>query len=234
MTVLRQLQELDQRLWSLRRRLAELPEQLGQAQAARDAQAARVAEAEAVVKTVQLQQRSKEVELGSQEAALKKAQAQLYQVKTNKEYTALQHEIEGFKADRSVLEDEIIALLDQVEQAQRVLVQHREALQRKEEVLRAAKLQLDDEAQQLQTELRELEARRQELVPQVPAGILAIYERVLANREGVALVPVEQESCGGCHMALPPQVVHEVRMVEKLMACDSCARLLYWRENEGE
>ena len=228
MTLLRQLQELDQRIWELKRRLVDLPQQMSGAQRARDAQAQRVADAEAAVRAIQLQQKSKEMELGSKEETIKKTQAQLFQVKTNKEYTALQHEIEGFKADKSVMEDEILKLLDQVEQAQQEVGRQREALRQEEEVLRATKAQVDDQMQQAQKELDGLQAQRQQLSPQVPPKILSTYERVLENRQGVALVPVEHDACGGCHMTLPPQMIHELRMMEQLIACDSCARLLYW------
>ena len=229
--VLRQLQELDQRIWELKRRQAELPEQLAAVQQARDAQAERTADAEARMKAIQLQQKSKEMELGSKEEAIKKAQVQLYQVKTNKEYTALQHEIEGFKADRSVLEDDILAMMDGIEAASRATNQQRDALHQAEETLRATKARLDGEAHEMDRQLAGLAAQRQQLVPQVTANILGVYERVLENRQGLALVPMDGEACGGCHMILPPQVIHEVRMAEKLIRCDNCTRLLYWIED---
>ena len=233
MTLLRRLQEFDQQIWELNHRLEELPQQLSGAQRSRDAQAQRVADAEAAVQAIQLQQKSKEMELGSKEAAIKKTQAQLFQVKTNKEYTALQHEIEGFKADKSVMEDEILTRLDQIEQAQQAVARQREALRQEEDALRATTVQVDDQMQRAQKELEGLQAQRRQIVPQVPAKILATYERVLENRQGSALVPVEHDACGGCHMTLPPQVIHELRMVEQLISCDSCARLLYWVEDES-
>ena len=227
---MRQLQELDQQIWEVRRRQAELPAQAAAAQAACEAQAAKVAALATQVRRVQLQQKDKEGELATKEAAIKKIQAQLYQVKTNKEYSALQHGVEGAKADQSLLEDEILQLLEQLEAAQRTLREQQAVLQQEEETLRATRVALDDEAQRLQAELVQCEAQRTERLPAIPPMTLAAYERVLVNREGLALVPINHEACGGCHMVLPPQVIHEVRMGEKLIPCDNCARILYWVE----
>ena len=228
MAVLCRLQDVDRQIWELKRRQAALPEQLTDVQQAHEAQAQRVAAAEAQLKTVQLGQKSKEMELGSKEEAIKKAQAQLYQVKTNKEYTAMQHEIEGFKADKSVLEDEILSMMDGIEQAQRAVAQEREGLRREDEALRRETVRIDGERQQMDRQLADLTAQRDQLVPQVSVKILDVYERVLDNRQGLALVPVDGEACGGCHMILPPQVIHEVRMAEQLIRCGNCTRLLYW------
>ena len=61
----------------------------------------------------------------------------------------------------------------------------------------------------------------------VERAALSLYERVLAGREGLALVPLVNKSCGGCHMVQPPQVISEARLNAKLVTCDSCNRILY-------
>ena len=64
--------------------------------------------------------------------------------------------------------------------------------------------------------------------PNIDARLLSQYERILKSREGLALVPVMNNACGGCHMGLPPQVVNETQQHEKWIVCESCARILYW------
>jgi len=59
----------------------------------------------------------------------------------------------------------------------------------------------------------------------------ATYERVLASREGLALVPLVNDSCGGCHMVQPPQVVNEVSLKATLVTCENCNRILYVDES---
>ena len=65
-------------------------------------------------------------------------------------------------------------------------------------------------------------------MPNVEARLLKQYERILKGLEGLALVPVVHNSCGGCHMELPPQVVNETQLHDKWIVCESCARILYW------
>jgi len=72
-----------------------------------------------------------------------------------------------------------------------------------------------------------LEQERQGVVPAVPPPTLTLYERVLTLREGLAMAPLVNESCGGCHRRLPPQVVNEVYLKAKLVTCEHCNRILY-------
>jgi predicted nucleic acid-binding Zn-ribbon protein len=62
---------------------------------------------------------------------------------------------------------------------------------------------------------------------------LSKYERILHSKDGLAMVNVEHDSCGGCNINLPPQVINEIRMKEELIFCQSCARILYIEE-EGQ
>ena len=129
---------------------------------------------------------------------------QLFQVKTNKEYTAIQHEIEQTKADVSLIEEEILKAMDAIETAS----QDRQA-----QLAQAAKQQVhvQDEEVRLNQELRAIEeqiarlqGQRNDILPLIKAPMLAVYERVLTSRDGLAMVPLIQESCGGCHMVQPP------------------------------
>ena len=52
----------------------------------------------------------------------------------------------------------------------------------------------------------------------------------LKGKEGLAMVPVRQNACGGCHLNLPPQVINEIQMKTELVFCESCARILYIEE----
>ena len=62
--------------------------------------------------------------------------------------------------------------------------------------------------------------------------VLAHYEKVLTGRDGVALAAVKGKSCQGCFMNLPPQVINEIKMKDKMITCDSCARILYIENEE--
>ena len=225
--LLRRLQDLDSNLYELRRQEEQKPLELEQFKQRLAEQEAKAKAAEAHLTILQLQHKEQDIELSTKESHVKKLQLQLFQVKTNKEYTAIQHEIEQGKADISLVEEHILMLLDAIEQATR---DHRTQLAQvtaQQTALREHEARVTQELARLAEETAVLEQQRQEVTPLVQREALSMYERVLANREGLAMVPLVNESCGGCHMVQPPQIVSEAYLKAKLVTCDSCNRILY-------
>ena len=224
---LRKLQEIDAQLFRLRTEQRQRPLEVEHAKQLVAEQQANAHAIEARLKALQVEQKHKELELSTRDAGIKKLQLQLFQVKTNKEYTAIQHEIDQSKADVSLSEEEILKLLETIDQttreykAQLVAVAQQEATWREEEVRTTHALT------EIQEQVTAFDQQRQTIVPLVKADALSVYERVLASREGLAMVPLVNDSCDGCHMVQPPQVVNEVRLKAKLVTCESCNRILY-------
>ena len=86
---------------------------------------------------------------------------------------------------------------------------------------------IDEETRAIQGSIQQLQSQREILVPKVDRQVLSRYERILEHHEGLALVPVRRQSCGGCNMILPHQAINEIQMAERLITCESCARILY-------
>ena len=183
--------------------------------------------AEAALKEVQLMLKEKEVDLQSKEEKIKKLQGQLYQLKTNKEYAAMEFEIKALKADNSLLEEEILKLMETLDASKAAVTREKSTLASEETKFKEASNALKKEAEGFQARVTELEGKRQAYRPNIEPKLLAQYEKLLKNREGLALAPVKNNTCGGCHLGLPPQVVNEIQMHEKLIVCESCARILY-------
>ena len=227
---LKRLQTLDGELFRLRRQQQEKPLELEQAEAQVAAQDARVKAAESRLSTLQLSQKEKEIELQTREANVKKLQGQLFQVKTNKEYTTMQREIDTLKADNSLLEEGILKTFDAVEQATKERQREQAQLTEQQGRLRVERERIAGELAEIEGQLARLERDRQGLTPDVPPKALAIYEQVLEIRDGLALVPLLNDACGGCHRRLPPQVINQVYLKADLVTCESCNRILYFDE----
>ena len=225
--LLRRLQVVDGELFRLRKQQQEKPRELEQAAAKLAEQEARLKDAEARLKALQLSQKEKEIDLQTKEASVKILQGQLFQVKTNKEYAAMQREIDSLKADNSLLEEAILGAFDAIDQA--VKERQREEGRKAElqQQLRAEQARVERELRELGERIAQLEQNRQTLVPNVPKDSLAFYERVLYIRDGLALVPLINDSCGGCNRRLPPQVLNQVYLKAALVACETCNRILY-------
>ena len=99
-----------------------------------------------------------------------------------------------------------------------------------QERLRAETARIERELTGIAGQVAELERTRKTLLPDVAPKALATYERILGIREGLAMVPLVHESCGGCHRRLPPQVINQVYLKADLVTCESCSRILYFDE----
>lgn len=228
---LRRLQEVDAQLYRLRIEQGEKPMALERLKQGVAEQQAKAQASDAKLKTFQVQQKEKELELSTKEGHAKKLQLQLFQVKTNKEYTALQHEIEQAKTDASLLEEDILKIFDSIERAMREHNEQQALVAKAQASLREEEARITQEITAIEGEIAALQAQRRLLTPEVPAAALSVYERVLVSREGLAMVPLLGASCGGCNMVQPPQVINEVMLKAKLVACDSCNRILYLDES---
>lgn len=183
--------------------------------------------AEENYKKLLITHKEKEVDLQAKEDSIKKYQIQLYQVKTNKEYSSLKNEIEGIRADNSLLEEEIIKLLDEIDKAKAEVDKEKVRLHEEEEKLKAEENRFKESIKAIEEKLKLLDNERRVLSPNIEKNILSKYERVLKNKNGLALVSVIDDACGGCHLNLPPQVINEITMRTKIIICESCARILY-------
>jgi predicted nucleic acid-binding Zn-ribbon protein len=224
---LKRMQQLDGELYQLRRQQLDKPLELAQAKQRVAAQEAKVKASDDALKALQMAQKDKEGDLQSREASVKKLQSQLFQLKTNKEYSTMQHEIEALKADNSLIEEGILKLFDQVEAAARARQQEQQALAAVQEQYRSEEKRVQQDLSVIAQRIGELEQARSGVAPSLPQPTLEVYQRILSMRNGLALVPLARESCGGCHRRLPPQVVNEVMIKAKLVTCENCNRILF-------
>lgn len=194
----------------------------------------RFTNAEEKLKTFQMEKKSKEIDLQAKESNVKKFQLQLFQIRTNKEYAALEKEIEGLKADNSLLEEEIIHLFDALDSWTAAVASEKKKFEEESKIIQVEKEKTKRELEQTKQRLKELETAREIMARQTDPLILPRYERMLKLRNGVAIVPVREDSCQGCFMNLPPQVIHLVHSAEEWVFCEQCARILYIEDGKSE
>jgi len=225
--ILKQAQEVDREIFRVRQELVSIPQTMEQFAQEFEREKSALARLETQLKEAQLRQKQKEGELNEKEVLIRKYDAQLSQVKTNKEYTALQQEIASLKADSSMIEDAVLALLDEVEAAQQKLREEKERLGQVEKESQEKKQELTARAETLKGELVQLEKKRAEIIHQAPPETRELYEKIIEKKQGLALVPAEGEACGACRMEIRPQLLNELKLKENLVVCENCSRILY-------
>jgi len=224
---LTELQKIDSQIHQLKLDLEEVPAQKKCLEYGIQASRDHLKKADDSLKAMQMKQKELENEVLTKEAQVKKFQSQQATVKTNQEYSALTKEIQNATADKSMAEDEALKLMEEVDTKKKALAEEKKKLAEEETRHKAALAELERKTQGIHKQIEELSKGRQEFVPKVDADIFSQYERVLRQRSGVAIAPLKGESCSGCGLSLPPQVVNLVKLREEVIFCESCNRILY-------
>jgi uncharacterized protein len=212
---------------ALAERIAAIPAEVARLEKALLAAQEESEKARAGLQEMQKDRRRLEGELMAIEAKISKYQTQLLDVKTNKEYQAMLHEIETCRAERAAHDERILLEMEETEKraaAQRAM---EDRLKERRRATEEGKKRLDDQAEALRREKADLEAEGRRLAATVPPDYLDPFMKVARQRKGLALVAVREELCGGCHVRVMPKLIQMVRRATGLIACDSCKRFLY-------
>ena len=186
-----------------------------------------VADAKDKMAQNQKKRRDLENDVKDMKVQVGKYKRQLNEVKTNKEYTSLLHEIEETQRKIDALEEAIIAEMlaaDDVEEEIKAAL-HKQG--QEEDVLKREKLVLDEKLKETEAKHAALAKDREALVPRIPREQLTLYEALAQKKGGAALSPVTGDFCAMCHMRVRPQMLNELRDKTKVILCEACGRILY-------
>jgi hypothetical protein len=229
--VLGDLQQQDTRIAGFEAEAARLPREMAAIEAA-------LAEAKKSLDALRVRQdktrkdlRAKEKDLEVVATKRAKSESRLYEVKTNKEYSAVLLEIEEIKQEKAEIEEQILALM---ELGERVAADIREAEQlhaRREEQATRDVAEVGKRLAAVEAELASARAARAVRAAELPPGLLGDYDRIRRARGGVAVATVGAAAiCGGCRVTIRPQAIQELRAAQALMLCESCGRFLFWQD----
>jgi predicted nucleic acid-binding Zn-ribbon protein len=226
------LQGIDTEIYLLRAEKESKPKELKAIEDAFEAKKQQLATLEKGSQDLLKQRKDKETELAAKEEGIKKLQGQLYQLKTNKEYQTMLQQINDAKADGSVIEDKILELFNQADQVKVEIDKEKQRLQEEEKVVTDQRGKVQQKIKDIDVRIGQLDQERRVILPGIDSKIISQYDRILANRDGLAIVSVKDNSCQGCNMYVPPQVINLIKMYEHIITCEVCNRMLYI-ENEN-
>ena len=224
------LQERDLDLDQIKAELASIPKEIAALKTHIEKDKLALEDSKKEATQLQMQRKGKEVDLETKEGEIRKHSTELNSLKSNDAYRAMLGEIEKVKQEKSVLEDEILQLMDKIDQAQRTW-KEREAAFKVSESDRLKQIS-DWEAKQknLEDVLAQKQKDREALVETYPKKLVSTYQRLRDGKRGAVIVPIKAEQCSGCHMKVSPNLINEVKRGQSLMACESCSRIVYLEE----
>ena len=223
------LQELDNAIEEARRKVTSHPQRLADADARLHEAEQHVEPARQLLKDSQEARRALEKDAAVFQARLTKFKDQLSEVKTNREYQAIQHEIATAQGELGAVEEKV---LERMLEADVIGVDLRAAeadLARQQKAVSAEKTALDEELILVQTAMADASARRAFLAAAAAPHLIALFEQVARARKGVATSMATRDgSCSLCHVRLRPAVFQMVRQNDRIIQCESCQRILYY------
>ncbi len=235
MKSLLKLQELDLKIETHKAREAEIPKQKSKFDIHRKRLGDEIAEREAGIKKLVLEQRECETDIEQRQNQIKKYDQQLFAVKKNEEYQALLHEIEMLKKQISLKEERILAIMLDMDDLKARLEEDRKRVGEELKEIERQCGEIDAELTEAVAERQALEAQRPEIIVKIPEALIQQYDRLRKHKKtGAVVVALDNETCSGCHMRVRPQIANEVLDGKKILACAHCNRLLYHRDNIGD
>src|SRR5678815_2228162 len=160
------------------------------------------------------------------QALIKKYEKQSENVKNNREFEAINKEIEMQQLEVKLCEKHIKDANEEISEKAVALEKAKKAIANKEGVLTTKKGELEKIIAATEKEEKHFNKMADEARSHVDPRLLASYEKIRKNyRNGLAVVPVERDACGGCFYYIPPQKQSEIKQRKKVMVCENCGRI---------
>ena len=176
----------------------------------------------------------KKGEIETAKASVERYKAQLDEVKNNREYDTLSKEIEYQTLEIELCNKKIKEAAFKIEDKKAELAQNQEIMQDRRQALEVKKSELDEIMEETRAEEDKLKQKVKELEMKIEPRLLTSFKRIRKNaRNGLGIVYVQRDACGGCFNRIPPQRQLDIKMHKKIIVCEYCGRILIDPELAG-
>lgn len=230
--VILDIQEYDMKMIRLMRLKKERMGELAHIDALRQELRKQQAEKEAEIGELNRSIAAQEAKIGEVKEKIKKLEVKQNTVKKVDEFNALTHEMTSSERERIATEQIASDMIDKRALEEEILEKIKESLQQSEESSINLESEIKESIRMINAEGSELKTGRDLLAKTADTEILRIYQRLLNNKKDRVVVPIENRTCSGCHIALTAQHENLVRKGERLVFCEHCSRLHFWQESQ--
>jgi predicted nucleic acid-binding Zn-ribbon protein len=169
----------------------------------------------------------KNIEITEAEALIKKYEEQQKNVRNNREFDSLSKEIEYQNLEIELFNKKIREFNAQIEEKKVVIKESEATLADRKSDLENKRSELDEIISDTQKEEEGLYKKLDKVQTIIEERLLTAYKRIRANaRNGLAVVPVQRDACGGCFNQIPPQRQLDIKSRKKIIVCEYCGRIL--------
>ncbi len=171
-----------------------------------------------------------EEEIKVEKNNLKKWEARFNESKNSREGIALMHEIEVLKKALDEMEEEVLKILEEIDSFKKLISEEEKELNALKKRLAEEEEELNSKSKGINEKISTLTNERQKELSGIKPEILSEYDRIKERRNGLAIVPIVNGSCAGCHMDIPPQLFTKVYAAISIETCPSCQRIIFIEE----
>ena len=173
-------------------------------------------------------------EIADAETSVARYKAQLDEVKNNREYDTLSKEIEFQSLEIELCNKKIREAQARIAEKNEELAQNRELINERQGDLDVKKSELDEIMQETRAEEEKLKEKVKEYEAKIELRLLTSFKRIRKNaRNGLGIVYVQRDACGGCFNKIPPQRQLDIKMHKKIIVCEYCGRIMIDPELAG-
>ncbi len=225
--LLYELQQTDTGILAVQGKLKSVPIKIKRLEGSFQIYQQKLEEKQKQLTDAEKEQRSKAGALEMQQEQRRKSQARLREVKTNKEYQAVDREISFLMGKEAEIEDEILESMLLIDQLKEKLNQQQKAFDSEQAKNDEQKSQYEKETNALKAQIAGYQEKRINFQPKIHPDLINRYQEWF-KRQGTGLISlVVDNTCGSCHLRIPPQTLQQARKNEQIIRCGSCQRILY-------
>ena len=166
------------------------------------------------------------------ENRLKKSQAKLSNISSNKEYTAALKEISDLENEKELHEDKALDLMERREDLEAAYEAGRKKAEESKIQFLSDEGKISKEVAKLEKELKKLEKEKKHFRQVVDNNLLKQYDFLKMHKGAVVVSPVTESVCKMCNIGIPPQQFNELIRGDSVMNCPNCKRIIYWGEDK--
>lgn len=221
------LQKIDSKIDELQTLKGELPMEVSDLEDDVEGLQTRINNVEQEIKTINEYITSRKDAKKDAEALIAKYEKQQDNVKNSREFEALTKEVEMQHLEMRLCDKNVKDALVELQEREHIKLQNVNLIDAKREMLEQKKAELDKIIQETEAEEKVLANRSEEAKEKVDNRLFEGYERIRKSyKNGLAVVPVLRDSCGGCFNVIPPQRQTEIMQRKKIIVCEHCGRIL--------
>ena len=224
------LQDRDRRLLALAKDLEKLPQDEARAKSKLAGDEAAVKRAHDALIECELRLKRFELDVGTRRTTVQRLKIQQFETRKNEEYQALGHEIVRYEKEVDDLETRELELMEEIDVARAALKAAEAARTHTKTLVEEDLASIVTRRARMESERKELETERETLAANVPEATIPLYLRLMKTKAGLALAPMREGKCEGCHMKLIASTVVAVQTAKEMARCEDCGRILYMEE----